>query len=49
MFNKHNHSDFVADACPPWDLQSGTGGLFPHPPSPTLLQSKVLPFSYSLS
>ncbi|EIE24798.1 hypothetical protein COCSUDRAFT_41089 [Coccomyxa subellipsoidea C-169] len=39
-FDKHKHRDFVAEKCPPWDLEGGQEGLFPHPPSPSKLTSK---------
>ena len=41
-FNKHNHNRFTVNTCPPWTAQPGVRGLFPHPPLPSLLQSKVL-------
>jgi hypothetical protein len=40
-FDKHQHKDFKAEKCPPWDLKSRQEGLFPHPPSPSELTSKV--------
>ena len=40
-FDKHKHRDFVAEKCPPWDLEGGQEGLFPHPPLPSKLTSKV--------
>ncbi|KAK9918893.1 hypothetical protein WJX75_007917 [Coccomyxa subellipsoidea] len=39
-FDKHQHKDFKAEKCPPWDLKSRQEGLFPHPPSPSELTSK---------
>lgn len=41
LFDKHKHKDFVAEVCPPWNLDTGREGLFAHPPSPLTLTSKV--------
>ncbi|CAL8467101.1 g6637 [Coccomyxa elongata] len=38
---KHDYHDFDLNKCPPWsNTRKSTGGLFPHPPLPSLLQSK---------
>jgi len=41
-FDKHEHMDFNAMKCPPWNLdfhrdQKDDGGLFPHPPFPDVV------------
>lgn len=48
-FDKHWYNGFDATQCPPWDLHPGrgdldrarSGGLFPHPPRPSVLKSVV--------
>ena len=42
-FDKHWYQKFDALACPPWDLtpDKPQQGLFPHPPHPSSLTSKV--------
>ncbi|KAK9916391.1 hypothetical protein WJX75_002122 [Coccomyxa subellipsoidea] len=38
---KHDYHNFDLNACPPWsNVRKSTGGLFPHPPPPSLLTSK---------
>ena len=50
QFDKHWANNFDPSLCPPWNLapvfnetQGGNGGLFPHPPSPSSLNTKVHP------
>ncbi len=39
---KHDNHNFDLNACPPWsNARKSTGGLFPHPPRPSLLTSKA--------
>ncbi len=43
-WDKHAYFSFDPHACPPWDFQPDVphqGGLFPHPPMPRELTSKV--------
>ena len=43
-FDKHWFYELDMAKCPPWDLSDPkklTGGLFPHPPRPSTLASKV--------
>lgn len=43
-FDKHWFYDFDALMCPPWNLSDRSkGGLFKHPPHPSLYPSKVQP------
>lgn len=42
VFSKHQHFDFEALKCPPWNMSTSRGveqdyGLFPHPPPPSTL------------
>ena len=37
-WDKHNYQGFEVEVCPPW---SSNQGLFPHPPMPSELTSKV--------
>jgi len=43
-FDKHWFYDFDALKCPPWNISTdrSTGGLFKHPPHPSLYPTKVL-------
>ncbi len=41
-FDKHWYKDYDALVCPPWDVNTQTG-LFPHPPHPKTLKTKVSP------
>lgn len=50
-YDKHNHVDFDAFMCPPWDLggkrsKNKDGGLFPHPPFPHELPEKEMHEQY---
>ena len=56
QFDKHWYQEFDALVCPPWapppEGENPTQGLFPFPPRPSTLTSKVKPsfcFSYCIS
>ena len=42
-FDKHWHYGFDAYKCPPWNLTTDrpTAGLFPYPPAPKDLKTRV--------
>ena len=48
-FDKHWFYDFDALQCPPWNLSTdrSTGGLFKHPPHPSLYPTKVMRGPYN--